>query len=587
MSAQDTQVGRVVGVNGPIVQAEGMAGVGAFEVVRLGPKGLIGEVTKLAGDRLTMQVYEYTGGLRPGDEVRATGGPLAVTLGPGLLGNIYDGLQRPLRLLAEREGGFLSVGAAAEAVDKEKEWSFSPCIQEGQEAQQGDVFGTVQETPALEHRLMIPPHLSGEVVEIQPEGDYPATETLCVVENEKGRHGLNMLREWPVRRPRPFGRRETSSAVMATGQRIIDTFFPLARGGAAAVPGDFGTGKTVLQQQFAKWSDADVVIYVGCGERGNEMTDVLRTLPELEDPRTGRTLMERTILVANTSNMPVAAREVSIYTGITLAEYYRDMGYAVALMADSTSRWAEALREASSRQEEMPAEEGYPAYLSSRLAEFYERAGLVETLGGREGSVTVIGSVSPPGGDFSEPVTMHTTRFVRCFLALDQDLAYSRHYPAVNWLDSYSEYLEDVGPWWEEYNPDWGAQRGRMMDLLSEEDELQDIVQLVGRDVLPDNQRLTLLVADLLKTGFLQQDATDPVDTYCEPEKQAKLLKIFIAFLRRTRDIVQTGAPIARVRELDVVPELRRAKLLEELDELDELHQRMDQQLSELEKQYG
>ncbi len=586
MSDRQEKAGAVLSVSGPIVRAEGMSHVGAFEVVRVGPDGLIGEVLKVDGDVATLQVYEYTGGLGPGAGVVATGRPLSVVLGPGLLGGICDGLQRPLRVLADRDGAFLDVGASAEELDSEKEWQFEPRVEEGDEVEQGQVFGTVQETEAVEHRLLVPPGLSGTLRQVRPAGGYTLQETLCEVESDGRTRSLNMTTRWPVRKARPIRRRHSSSQVLVTGQRVIDSLFPIARGGAGAIPGDFGTGKTVLQQQLAKWSDADIVIYVGCGERGNEMTDVLRSLPELEDPRTGRRLMERTVLVANTSNMPVAAREVSIYTGITLAEYYRDMGYDVALMADSTSRWAEALREASSRLEEMPAEEGYPAYLAARLAEFYERAGQVETLGGREGSVTVVGAVSPPGGDFSEPVTQHTTRFIRCFWALDRDLAYSRHYPAVSWLDSYSEYLDDLTAWWREYEPDWYDYREEIINLLSEEAELQDIVQLVGADVLPDEQRLVLLTTDLFKTGFLQQDATDPKDTYCEPEKQIMLLRAFVAFHRRASRIIDAGAPIAQVREMDVLRDLRRAKLLTEDDALHGVLDRLDDQLGQLEQEY-
>jgi len=585
MSDDGRQTGRVTAVSGPIVRAEGLSHAGAFEVVRVGERDLVGEVLKLAGDTATIQVYEYTGGLRPGDRVEATGAPLSVELAPGLLGSICDGLQRPLQVLADRDGAFLEVGASAEPLDRGHEWTFKPQVEEGEELNEGDVFGTVDETPLIEHRLLVPPGVKGRVVQIESEGDYTIAGTLCVLEDGDGRHELSMTTRWPVRQPRPIRERHTSGQVLVTGQRVIDSLFPLTRGGAAAIPGDFGTGKTVLQQQLAKWSDADIVIYVGCGERGNEMTDVLRSMPELEDPRTGHPLMERTILVANTSNMPVAAREVSIYTGITLAEYYRDMGYAVALMADSTSRWAEALREASSRLEEMPAEEGFPAYLSARLAQFYERAGLVETLGGREGSVTVVGAVSPPGGDFSEPVTQHTTRFTRCFWALDRELAYSRHYPAVGWLDSYSEYLSDVEGWWEQYEPDWPRYREEVVNLLSREDELQQIVKLVGPDVLPDAQRLVLLAAELIKTGFLQQDATNPDDTYCTPEKQVTLLRAFVTFYRRGREIIQKGASIAQLRELPIVQRLRRAKFLTEDGELQDLLDNLEVQLNELEQQ--
>jgi V/A-type H+-transporting ATPase subunit A len=471
----------------------------------------------------------------------------------------------------------------------EKKWGFTPRVGEGDDLGPGTVFGVVQESSILEHRLLVPPGVRGKVASVRPEGEYVLGDTICELDGPAGRAELQMAHRWPVRRPRPFRRRQASDQVLITGQRVIDTFFPIARGGAGAIPGDFGTGKTMLQQQLAKWSQVDIVIYVGCGERGNEMTDILRSFPELEDPRTGRSLMERTVLIANTSNMPVAAREVSIYTGITIAEYYRDMGHTVALMADSTSRWAEALREASSRLEEMPAEEGFPAYLSARLAEFYERAGMVETLSGEQASVTVVGAVSPPGGDFSEPVTQHTTRFTRCFWALDPELAHARHYPAISWLDSYSQYIEDIAGWWEQHNERWQSDREEVMNLLVEEDKLQQIVRLVGSDVLPDAQRLTLLTADLLKTGFLQQSAIDPVDTFCAPFKQVQLLRAFVMFYRRARDIVAAGAPIARVRELPVIQDLQRAKSSignEDRGALFALMSDLDEQFGELEREY-
>ncbi|KPK62164.1 MAG: ATP synthase subunit A, partial [Planctomycetes bacterium SM23_32] len=559
------------------------------EVVRVGPRGVVGEVIRLAEGVATIQVYEHTGGLKPGDEVRRTGTPLSVVLGPGLLGGIFDGLQRPLATLADQMGPFLKPGAQAEPLSTDRQWPFTPGVSEGDELRAGQAFGTVREGPGIKHHLLVPPGREGSVASIEPAGDYRLNDVLCVLEGASGRVELTMMQRWPVRRQRPIRSRKASSQVLVTGQRVIDTLFPLARGGAAAVPGDFGTGKTMLQQQLAKWSAADIVVYVGCGERGNEMTDILRSFPRLEDPHSGRSLMERTVLIANTSNMPVAAREVSIYTGITIAEYYRDMGYTVALMADSTSRWAEALRETSSRLEEMPAEEGVPAYLAARLAEFYERAGAVETLDGQEGSVTVVGAVSPPGGDFSEPVTQHTTRFTRCFWALDPDLAHSRHYPAVSWLNSYSEYADEVAGWWQHYNPDWHQQREEVMNLLVEEDKLQQIVRLVGPDVLPDAQRLVLLVAEMFKSGFLQQNAADEVDTFCTPHKQVLLLRAFVTFYRRTRDVIARGAPFARVRELPVLRELRLAKSSipnEDEDGLLRLLRTLDSQLAELEKDY-
>ncbi|MHC4480417.1 MAG: V-type ATP synthase subunit A, partial [Planctomycetota bacterium] len=469
MSTSAQQAGHITRVSGPIVEAAGMAEAEAYEMVRVGPRGLIAEIIKLDGDVATIQVYEHTAGLKPGQQVLRTGEPLSLVLAPGLLGNILDGIQRPLAALAENAGPYLRPGLSADPLDTSRQWGFEPRAQEGQHLEGGQVFGVVHETPSIEHRLMVPPGTAGRVSSIEPEGDYCIEDVLCVLQDGGRTSELTMQQRWPVRRPRPFRRRRVGTEVLVTGQRVIDTFFPLARGGAAAVPGDFGTGKTILQHQLAKWSEADIVVYVGCGERGNEMTDILRALPRLEDPRTGRSLMERTVLIANTSNMPVAAREVSIYTGITIAEYYRDMGHSVALMADSTSRWAEALREASSRLEEMPAEEGFPAYLAARLAEFYERAGLVQTLGGDSGSVTVVGAVSPPGGDFSEPVTQHTERFTRCLWALSPELAHSRHYPALSWLDSYSEYTDEVAGWWDQFNPRWRELRKQMMNLLMEE----------------------------------------------------------------------------------------------------------------------
>jgi len=590
MSDSRPSVGKITRVTGPIIEAEPMADVQAYEVVRVGEKGLIGEVLRLIGDRAVIQVYEYTGGLRPGEPVRRTGTALSVELGPGLLGSVFDGVQRPLNVLSERYGPFMQPGRSAVPLDEARRWPFVPGVEAGDELEPGEVFGAVQETPAIEHRLLVPPGVRGTVASVCAEGDYTIRDVVCTLQGPDGPAELTMTQRWPVRRLRPFRRRRPGSQVLVTGQRVIDTFFPIARGGTAAIPGDFGTGKTVLQHQLAKWSEADVVVYVGCGERGNEITDILRTFPALADPRTGRSLMERTLLIGNTSNMPVAAREVSIYTGITLAEYYRDMGYAVALMADSTSRWAEALREASSRLEEMPAEEGYPAYLAARLAEFYERAGMVETLGGREGSVTVVGAVSPPGGDFSEPVTQHTSRFTRCFWALDQELAYSRHYPAINWLSSYSQYVEDVTDWWAQYNRRWRELREEAMNFLTEEDRLQQIVQLVGADVLPDGQRLVLLAAEIFKTGFLQQNASDEADTYCTPAKQQGLLEAIVTFYRRARRVIAAGAPVARVREMDIVQELMRAKLTianEDREGMDALLGRLDAQFATVEKEYA
>ncbi len=561
-----------------------------YEVVQVGPQGLVGEVIKVVQDLATIQLYEHTGGLGPGVTVRRTGKPLSLRLGPGLLGSIYDGVQHPLEVLRRHVGPFISRGAKADPLDPSRRWGFEPAVKPGQDLQAGQAFGKVQETSAIEHRLLVPPDLGGRVVEVKPAGQYTVGDVVCVVESPAGlRHELTMVQLWPSRRARPFRRRLTASRPLITGQRVLDTLFPIARGGTAAVPGDFGTGKTIVQQQLAKWSDADVVVYVGCGERGNEMTDILRQFPQMRDPRTGRSLMDRTVLVANTSNMPVAAREVSIYTGITLAEYYRDMGYDVALMADSTSRWAEALREVSSRLEEMPAEEGFPAYLATRLAQFYERAGVVETLGGQQGSVTAVGAVSPPGGDFSEPVTQHTTRFTRCFWVLDRELAYARHFPSVSWVESYSEYAPDLAEWWEQIAPDWTGLRQEALNLLLEEQRLQEIVKLVGPDVLPDSQRLVLTAAELIKNGFLQQNAFNEIDTYSDPEKQAALLRALITFYRRAQRIIARGAPLMRIRELGMVQTLARARFTipnGDKEALERLMKDLDDQLEELEAQY-
>ncbi len=587
--------GRIKRVSGPIVEADGLAGAQMYEVVEVGSLGLAGEVIKVVGSLATIQVYEYTGGLQHGMEVRRTGRPLSLQLGPGLIGSIYDGIQRPLKVLLREAGPFITRGMHAAPLDPERQWHFEPRVKEGDEVRPGQVFGEVPETPAIMHRLLVPPAVGGRVVQVAQAGPRRVQETVCVIrkadEDAGGREVvLSMVQSWPSRRGRPFGRRLRPARPLMTGQRVLDTFFPLARGGAAAMPGDFGTGKTIVQQQLAKWSDADIVVYVGCGERGNEMTDILQQFPELEDPRTGRSLMDRTVLVANTSNMPVAAREVSIYTGITLAEYYRDMGYDVALMADSTSRWAEALREVSGRLEEMPAEEGYPAYLAGRLAQFYERAGAVETLGGAQGSVSVVGAVSPPGGDFSEPVTQHTIRFTRCFWALDRELAYARHFPSVSWLQSYSEYVDEVAGWWERVEPQWRELRSDAMNILQEDGRLREIVSLVGPDVLPESQRLVLLAAELIKNGFLQQNAFHPTDCYCDPEKQAVLLKALVTFYRRSKAIIEKGAPLMRIRELDIVQRLPRARFTIEngdREALDELLRDLERQLDEVEAQYG
>ncbi len=576
-------------VSGPIVTAEGMHGAQMYEVVQVGSLGLVGEVVRLVGDHATIQVYEDTTMLKPGAPVRCTGAPLSVWLGPGLIGNIYDGIQRPLPGIQSRSGAWIRRGEKVDPLDTEKRWTFSPQARVGEVVEQGQSIGVVVETPLVNHLIMIPPGIRGTVRSIVDNGEYRLLDTLAVLETPAGPQKITMLQEWPVRVPRPIRERMRITEPLITGQRIIDTFFPIGKGGAAAIPGGFGTGKTITQHQLAKWSDAKIIVFIGCGERGNEMTEVLREFPELKDPRSGRPLMDRTILIANTSNMPVAAREVSIYTGITLAEYYRDMGRSVAVFADSTSRWAEALRELAARLEEMPAEEGFPASLPTRLAQFYERGGAVTTLAGKHASVSIVGAVSPPGGDFSEPVTQHTRRFVRCFWALDTELANARHYPSIHWLHSYSEYVEDVGPWWRKETPDWTDLRTEALTLLQREDRLQQIVKLVGPDVLPEGQRLILFIAEIMKDGFLAQSSFDENDMYCTPERQVALLRIILTLYRKGRDLIQGGVPLARIRALACVPQILRAKSAfgnKDLDKVEELKQRVVEETEALAKEY-
>ncbi len=559
--AHHERTGEIIRVNGPIVEARHMEHAGMLEVVEVGAMHLIGEVIKVHRGAATIQVYENTSGLRPGEAVTCTSRPLSVRLGPGLLGTIYDGIQRPLDRIAAISGAMIRRGEKADPLDPARTWHFRPLKQPGDRLTPGTPFGEVQETLSINHRVMTPPDLAGTLVDIVAEGDYTGEQPLGTVRlDQGGERPLTMFQYWPVRQPRPVRQRLALQQPLLTGLRVIDAFFPIAKGGAAAIPGGFGTGKTMTQQALAKWSDAHIIVYIGCGERGNEMTEVLREFPELVDPRSGRSLMERTILIANTSNMPVAAREVSIYTGITLAEYYRDMGYDVAVMADSTSRWAEALRELSGRLEEMPADEGFPAYLPARLAGFYERAGKVETLEGKQGSVSVIGAVSPPGGDFSEPVTQHTSRFIRCFWALDRDLANARHYPAISWKNSYSEYLVEVAEWWKNQDLDWPANRQAIMEILQEETSLQHIAKLVGPDALPDSQRLTLLVADIIKNAFLQQNSFDETDMYCSPAKQSWMMALLVKFTIRSRDLVRKGAALADIQKLPGLERLLRMK---------------------------
>jgi V/A-type H+-transporting ATPase subunit A len=542
-------VGTLQRITGPIAKVRTREAVAVLEHVWVGHDRLAAEVISVDGDEATVQIYEETTGLRPGEPVVGTGQPLSVVLAPGLIGRTFDGIQRPLTAVRERQGIYLQRGATEGLPDRT--WSFAPTAKEGDDVHGGAVLGTVPETPLVTHRVLVPPDVHGRVAEIAGEGELGYDDVVARVEGEDGEtHEVTLLQRWAVRRPRPIGERRDPDRPLITGQRVLDTFFPVARGGSAALPGPFGAGKTVLQHSLAKWSDAQVIVYVGCGERGNEMAQVLEEFPALEDPRSGRPLMERTILIANTSNMPVAAREASIYTGITLAEYYRDQGYHVALMADSTSRWAEALREIAGRLEEMPAEEGYPAYLPSRLAAFYERAGQVTTLAGDEGSVSVIGAVSPPGGDFTEPVTQHTQRFTRAFWALDRDLANARHYPAVSWRGSYSFYDEAVSGWWQDTTEhDWLDLRRRAGDVLEEDTRLEQMVRLVGVDALPDRQRWVIEVAGLLKEGVLRQNALHEVDAFCEPAKQGRLLALFVELHDAGLEAIEAGVPLMRLRE--------------------------------------
>ncbi len=580
----------VTRISGPIVTAVGMHGAQMYEVVQVGALGLVGEVVRLVGERATIQVYEDTTMLKPGAPVRRTGAPLSVWLGPGLVGNIYDGIQRPLPGIQARSGAWIRRGERVDPLDAAKRWTFEPLARAGEAVSAGQGIGQVIETPLVRHRVMLPPDVSGTVRSIVGKGEYTLRDTLAVVDTPAGPREVSMLQQWPVRVPRPIRERLRITEPLITGQRIIDTFFPIGKGGAAAIPGGFGTGKTITQHQLAKWSDAEIIVFIGCGERGNEMTEVLREFPELKDPRSGRPLMERTILIANTSNMPVAAREVSIYTGITLAEYYRDMGLSVAVFADSTSRWAEALRELAARLEEMPAEEGFPATLPTRLAEFYERGGAVTTLAGERASVSIVGAVSPPGGDFSEPVTQHTRRFIRCFWALDTELANARHYPSIHWLRSYSEYVEDVDAWWEKQAPDWTELRTEALTLLQREERLQQIVKLVGPDVLPDAQRLILFIAEIMKDGFLAQSAFDEIDMYCTPARQVALLRIILRLYGKGRELIQAGVPLARLRGMACVPQVVRAKGAfgnAEMDKLAELERRVVDELDALGKEYS
>ena len=575
--------GKIEWISGPAVKASGMASSKMYEVMQVGEEKLIGEVIKLTGDIAFVQVYESTSGLRPGEPVTGTGQPLSTTLGPGMIGTIYDGLQRPLDVIAKKAGAFITRGVAADSIPFDKEWPFTPAVKKGDQVEGGSILGTVQETPLVEHRILAPPTLGRATLKsVEKTGKYSVGEAVAVAEDKSGKkHELALHHRWPVRTPRPIKERLDPEIPLITGQRVLDSFFPMSKGGTGAIPGAFGTGKTVTLHSVAKWADSRVVLHVGCGERGNEMTEVLVEFPELIDPASGRPLMERTILVANVSNMPVAAREASIYTGVTMAEYYRDMGYDTVLVADSTSRWAEALREISGRLEEMPAEEGYPSYLASRLAEFYERAGRADVLGTpeRTGSITLIGAVSPAGGDFTEPVTSQTIRFVKNFWALDARLAYSRHYPSINWMSSYSGYIESVSKWWtERVDKEWYSLRAEAYGILQREDALKEIVRLLGPEALPDEEKLILDVARMIQIGFLQQNAYDDVDAYCSPQKQFKMMKMFVEFHREALRALRNGVPLAKVRGMQVVAPMLRAKFAikgEELGKLDDLSKQM------------
>ena len=578
--------GKIIKVSGPLVVASGMEDANVYDVVEVSKDKLIGEVIEMRGDEASIQVYEETTGIGPGDEVYTTGAPLSVELGPGMIEQMFDGIQRPLVGLRDEAGDFLKRGVTVNPLDRDKKWDFKKVANVGDEVEAGDVLGTVEETPVVTHKIMVPNGVSGKVKDIK-EGSFTVEEIVAVIETEKGDKELNMIQRWPVRKGRPYKKKVDPKEPLITGQRVIDTFFPITKGGTAAIPGPFGSGKTVVQHQLAKWADAQIVVYVGCGERGNEMTDVLMEFPELMDPSTGESIMKRTVLIANTSNMPVAAREASIYTGITISEYFRDMGYSVAMMADSTSRWAEALREMSGRLEEMPGDEGYPAYLASRIAEFYERAGRVLVNGKeeREGALSVIGAVSPPGGDISEPVTQNTLRIVKIFWKLDYDLSYQRHFPAINWIDSYSLYQPKIDAYLDE-NIDrrFSKLRKRSMSLLQEETSLLEVVRLVGRDSLSDEDQMKLHTSKSIREDFLQQNAFHDVDTFCPLEKQFKMLDTILYFYDRGQEALVNGAYFSEIEELDVKENIARMKYLpnDELEKIDEIKDKIDSQLKKL-----
>lgn len=587
--------GNVVGVieeiNGPIAIVKEVRNLKMMEVVKVSKHLLIGEVISLTEDKAVIQIYENTSGVKPGDYVYGTGEPLSVELGPGMLAKIYDGIQRPLDEIYEY-GIFIPRGVDLPPLNRKRTWHFKPLVKEGDILHGGAIIGEVPETSRITHRILVPPDKAGKVVYIADEGDYRVEDIICVLEDPvSGKHELKMYHKWPVKVARPVNYKYIPQEPMFTGQRVIDFLFPIARGGTASIPGGFGTGKTVTQHQLARWSDADIIIYVGCGERGNEITEVLEDFPKLVDPTTGKPLMERTVIIANTSNMPVTAREASIYTGITIGEYFRDMGYNVALMADSTSRWAEALRELSGRLEEMPAEEGFPAYLGSRLAAFYERAGFVETLSHRKGSLSIIGAVSPAGGDFSEPVTQNTKRFTKCFWALDKSLASQRHFPSINWMQSYSFYIDTVGEWWSQIDPDYKEVRQKIMDILIREDRLQKIVKIIGLDALPQSERLVLEIARVIRVGFLQQFAYDKIDSYCSPKKQIRMAKLILKLYDLTHDlVVNYRVPVSEIQNMKSISEIMRVKIEipnDQVEKIDEVEKMLVDEVEAMRERYS
>lgn len=582
---------KVTKINGPVIVATGEEDIAMHDMVYIGKNKLMGEVIKLEGKSATIQVYEDTSGMHIGEEVISTGGPLSLTLGPGLIGSVFDGIQRPLKAIEEKVGSFIQKGIQVNSLDENKKWHFVPSVSVGDLVQYNSILGTVKETESITHKILYPNFEEGKIIEISQEGEYSINDIIAKIQSKDGKiHDITMVQKWAVRKQRPYKKRLQANIPLITGQRVIDSIFPITKGGTAAIPGGFGTGKTVLQHQLAKWCDADIIVYIGCGERGNEMTEVLEDFPKLTDPRTGRPLMERTILIANTSNMPVAARETSIYTGITIAEYYRDMGYQVAIMADSTSRWAEALREISGRLEEMPAEEGYPSYLPSRLSEFYGRAGRTLNNNGTEGSVTIIGAVSPQGSDFSEPVTQNTRRFVHVFWGLDRGLAYSRHYPAIDWMISYSEYVSNLENWYEKnVEEDFLEYRGKIIKLLNEENELQEIAKVVGQSVLSDSKKLILETSKCIREGFLQQNAKSEIDTYVPLLKQYKMMKLLIDVYELADELVEKGIPMSTIKQIGFFAEYSRIKneiSNIEMAKIDELEEKYINELNNIEEEY-